>query len=148
MPRAIHPRGLEVAVAPPFSDNLAMRKIPDELEGWWRIVETSQWVDDDLDILGPALVSLTGQDDRLRMHCLLAELDVRPRGDGVAFTWQGAWEYDQMGGRGFAALDRDGRLVGEITIHRGDDSTFVALRTQEPDDFIPPPPSYRDKWRR
>jgi len=29
-------------------------------------------VDDDLDILGPALLSITGEADRLRMHCLLA----------------------------------------------------------------------------
>jgi hypothetical protein len=29
-------------------------------------------VNDGLDILGPALLSLTGRADRLRMHCLLA----------------------------------------------------------------------------
>ena len=44
--------------------------IPSEYEGWWRIVETSQWVDNSLDILGPALLLLTGHDDRLQIHCL------------------------------------------------------------------------------
>jgi hypothetical protein len=34
--------------------------IPSEYRGWWRITETSQWVDDGLDIIGPALLSLTG----------------------------------------------------------------------------------------
>jgi len=46
--------------------------IPSEYRGWWRIVDTSQWVNDDLDLLGLALVSLTGTADRLRMHALLA----------------------------------------------------------------------------
>jgi hypothetical protein len=45
--------------------------IPSEYRGWWRIIETSQWVNDGLDILGPALISLTGYADRLRMHALL-----------------------------------------------------------------------------
>lgn len=27
-------------------------------------------------------------------------------------------------------------------------STFLAEQVQEPDEPIPPPPSYRDKWRR
>ena len=49
--------------------------IPPEYYGWWRIVETSQWVDDNLDMLGRALISLTGHDDRLRMFCLLAHVN-------------------------------------------------------------------------
>ena len=35
-----------------------------ELRGWWRITSTSQWVDDGLDILGPAMLSITGYADR------------------------------------------------------------------------------------
>ena len=33
--------------------------IPPEYRGWWRIVDTGTWVNDGLDILGPALLSLT-----------------------------------------------------------------------------------------
>ena len=61
--------------------------IPSEYRGWWRITETSQWVDDGLDILGPALLSLTGHGDRLRMHCLLAYVNCKPTTTGVSFTW-------------------------------------------------------------
>jgi hypothetical protein len=46
--------------------------IPDNYRGWWRIVHTGTWVDDGLHILGPAMLGLTGMDDRLRMHSLLA----------------------------------------------------------------------------
>ena len=125
-----------------------MTDIPEQLRGWWRIVETSQWVDDGLDDLGPALISFTGYDDRLRMHCLLAHVEAIPAGNGVRFMWQGAWEFDPVSGTGSAQVGPDGRLTGEIRIKDSDNSTFTAVRTDEPDEPIPEPPSYRDKWRR
>ena len=124
--------------------------IPEQYRGWWRIIETGTWVGDGLDILGPALISFTGVGDRLRMHCLIAHVNVRPTKTtktGVSFTWQGAWEYDPMSGTGNARVAEDGRLRGKIRIKDGDDSTFTAERADEPDGPIPDPPSYRDKWR-
>ena len=59
----------------------------------------------------------------------------------------GAWEYDQMSGTGSVKLDKDGRLRGRIEIENGDESTFLAERTEFPDEPIQDPPSYRDKWR-
>ena len=82
------------------------------------------------------------------MHCLLAYVTAKPTKTGVSFSWKGAWEYDQMSGTGSAKLDKGGRLKGKIRIKDGDDSTFIAERTDEPNDPIPDPPSYRDKWRR
>ncbi|MBZ5499353.1 MAG: hypothetical protein LAP85_23390 [Acidobacteriia bacterium] len=122
--------------------------IPSEYRGWWRIVETSQWVSDRLDFLGPALISLTGTGDRLRMHALLAYVNCKPTKSGVSFTWQGAWEFDQMSGSGRVTLGRDGRLRGVIKIKGGDSSNFIAERSVEPNVPIPDPPSYRDKWRK
>ena len=126
----------------------AMSEIPAEYGGWWRIVETSQWPDDELDICGPALLSLTGQGDRLRMCCLLAFVTCKTTKNGVSFTWEGAWEFDQLSGTGSVKLGKDGRLKGMFRIKNGDDSSFTAERATEPDDPIPEPPSYRDKWRR
>lgn len=122
--------------------------IGSEYAGWWRIIETSQWASKHLDTLGPALISLTGDDDRLRMHCLLAYVSCKRTKTGVSFTWVGAWEYDPMSGSGRVTLRNDGRLDGSFRIRDGDSSTFVAVRTEEPTEPIPPPPSYRDKWRR
>ncbi len=127
---------------------MASDELPDDLRGWWRITETSQWVNDGLDILGPALISITGDGDRLRMHCLLAYVNVKPTKTGASFTWRGAWEYDQMSGTGSVKLGKDGRLRGRIKIKDGDESTFLAERATEPTEPIPAPPSYRDKWRR
>ena len=122
--------------------------IPSEYRGWWRIAETSQWVIDGLDILGPALLSLTGYGDRLRMHCLLAYVNCKPTKTGVSFTWEGAWEFDQMSGSGRVTLGKDGRLKGVLRIKESDRSTFTAERSVEPKESIPFPPSYRDKWKR
>lgn len=116
--------------------------------GWWRIVETSTWSSKDLDLLGPALLSLTGYADRLRMHALVAYVNARATKTGVSFTWQGAWELDPVSGSGRATLGRDGRLRGRIKLKDGDESAFVAERAEEPAVPIPDPPSYRDKWRR
>jgi hypothetical protein len=123
-------------------------KIPSEYQGWWRIIETSQWVNDDLDILGTALISLTGYDDRLRMFTLLAYVNCKPTKSGVSFTWEGAWEYDPMSGSGGVTLGKDGRLKGTIKIKDGDSSTFIAVQSTEPSEPIQNPPSYRDKWRK
>jgi hypothetical protein len=122
--------------------------IPHEYAGWWRIVDTETWSNEYLDTLGPALISFTGNDDALRMHCLLAHVTARPTKTGLSFSWSGAWEYDQMSGSGTARLGKDGRLRGRIKISNGDDSTFTAERTTPPKRPIPEPPSYRDKWRR
>ena len=122
--------------------------IPPEYYGWWRITETSQWDNNDIDIIGMALLSLTGHDDRLRMFVLLAYVDCWTTKTGVSFTWHGAWEYDPVSGTGSVKLRKDGRLAGKIRIKNGDDSTFVAERVDEPVEHIPDPPRYKDKWRR
>ena len=132
------------AVGSSMSDH----EIPREYHGWWRILETSQWTNDGIDILGPAVLSLTGYDDRLRMFVLLAYVNCKRTKTGVSFTWEGAWEYDPVSGTGSVKLGKDGRLKGRIKIKDGDDSTFIAERTEEPDGPIPEPPSYRDKWNR
>ena len=126
---------------------MASDELNADLHGWWRITETSQWANDGLDDLGPAMISITGDDDRLRMHCLLAYVNVRPTETGASFTWEGAWEYNPMTGTGSVKLGKDGKLRGRIRIKNGDESTFLAERASPPTKPIPDPPSYRDKWR-
>jgi hypothetical protein len=97
--------------------------------GRWRIVEMDQW--EDLDLLEPAHLTFTGNEGgELVFMAVEADLDVRYGSrDGLAcaeFSWEGA--DDNANGRGWAALDTAGRLVGHIFIHKGDDSGFVAER--------------------
>ncbi len=79
---------------------------------------------------------------------LLAYVNCKPTKSSVSFTWRGAWEFDPMSGSGRVTLGKDGRLRGFIRIKDGDSSTFIAVRSTEPDQPIDDPPSYRDKWRR
>jgi len=116
--------------------------------GWWRIVDSDMWDREALELLGPALLSLGTEDDRLRMIAILARVQPRPTKRGVSFTWEGADEFDPISGTGTASVAKDGRLKGRIRIKDGDETTFVAVRTEEPDEPIADPPSYRDKWRR
>ncbi len=95
--------------------------------------------------MGPALLSLTGHGDRLRMHALLAHVICRRTRAGVSFTWKGAWEYDQMSGTGRVKLANDGRLKGFIQIKDGDSSSRAAERTNAPESPIPDPPRHREK---
>lgn len=53
-----------------------------------------------------------------------------------------------MSGSGRVTVGKDSCIKGSLRIKVGDSSTFVAVRAEEPNDPIPPPPSYRDKWRR
>ena len=122
--------------------------IPAEYRGWWRITEGSRWTAKELDRPGPALISLTGYGDRLRIFVLLAQIKCKPTKAGVSFTWEGAWEFDQMSGTGRVRLGKDGRLKGVIKFSAGDECTFIAERLNEPAEPISLPPSYRDKWRR
>lgn len=73
------------------------------------IIETGTWVNDHLDVLGPALLSLTGDDDRLRMHCLLANVNAQATETGVSFMWMGAWSMTRCRGR---AASRSPRMAG------------------------------------
>ena len=127
---------------------MANKDIPQEYYGWWRIIDTSQWAKKYIDTLGTALISLTGYDDRLRMFALLARVNCKTTKTGVSFTWRGAWEYDPVSGTGSVKLLKNGRLSGRIKIKNSDESTFIAERAEEPEEPIPDPPSYRDKWRR
>ena len=121
--------------------------IPSEYEGWWRITDTSQWVNDGLDDLGPAVISLTGGADRL--HALPPRLRELPaHQDWRVVHLGGGLGVSPDVGFGPGEPGTDGRLKGIIRIKDGDSSTLIAERTEEPEEPVPPPPSYRDKWRR
>jgi hypothetical protein len=46
----------------------------------------------------------------------------------IHFTWEGSDEMDEASGDGYAELRDDGSITGEITFHRGDESSFNAAR--------------------
>ena len=102
--------------------------------GRWRITEMENWDQEAVDLVQPGFIEF--DDDGLgglgfiavtgELDWREADRDGRP---GVEFSWQGSDEGDDVSGRGWTALNRDGTLEGHIYFHLGDDSAFRAERT-------------------
>lgn len=102
-------------------------KAPTSLAGKWRIVEMELWGADFLDMLEPAYIAFDGKGSgEFLFGCVIASLDCDDTPGGTEFTWQGHDEMDEASGDGFAELEDDGSLTGEIHFHNGDESTFKA----------------------
>jgi hypothetical protein len=99
------------------------------LLGRWRILEMELWDKDFLDLLEPAYILFGAPVE----------------GDGAGFArWEGAGdaaegelafgvgadEMDEAHGEGWAELQDDGSLLGEISFHNGDESGFIARRCE------------------
>jgi len=101
------------------------RKAP--LSGKWRIVEMEVWDKGFLDMLEPAYIAFDGKGSgEFLFGCVIAGLDCDDASDSVDFTWSGHDEMDEASGDGWAELQADGSLTGEICFHNGDESTFKA----------------------
>jgi hypothetical protein len=101
--------------------------------GRWRITEMDNWDQEAVDLVQPGFVEF-GDDGLgdLGFIAVTGELDYRDADrngrPAVEFSWQGSDEGDDVCGRGWAALSRDGTLEGHIYFHLGDDSAFRAER--------------------
>jgi hypothetical protein len=99
------------------------------LIGKWRIVEMELWDTDYLDLVEPAYIRFErGGSGEFVFGVVTGGLDCDYTGESVEFTWQGHDEMDETSGDGWAELEDDGNLTGEIKFHLGDESTFKARR--------------------
>jgi hypothetical protein len=100
--------------------------------GEWRIIDMELWDREDLDLLGPAHLTLdrSGQGS-MRFLAIEASMDYRPgERDGlpaVEFSFDGNDEGDRISGRGWAVL-AEHTLRGRLFFHDGDESAFSATR--------------------
>jgi hypothetical protein len=100
--------------------------------GRWRITEMELWAAEDLDLLGPARLTLS-RDGSGEMSFVAAEVGLDYRvveRDGqpaIECSFDGSDEGDRISGRGWAVLESDA-LHGRVFIHQGDESSFVARR--------------------
>jgi hypothetical protein len=99
------------------------------LIGKWRIVEMELWDTDYLDLVEPAYIRFErGGSGEFVFGVVTGSLDCDYTSESVEFTWQGHDEMDEASGDGWAELEDDGNLTGEIKFHLGDESTFKARR--------------------
>jgi hypothetical protein len=100
--------------------------------GLWEIESTDSWDADYLALVGEPVIRFGDQDlGELHLGAIDAWLDYRVIEDGrglvIEWTWEGEDDGTAVSGRGWAKVD-NGRLVGHLYIHNGDDSGFVAFR--------------------
>ena len=95
------------------------------VQGRWRIVETPGY-----DMAVPAAYILFDQDGgEFTFDCLTGSIHGACEGDAVEFSRAGNDEMEPASGDGWAELQDDGSLEGEICLHNGDDIPFIARRS-------------------
>jgi len=99
------------------------------VKGKWRIVEMPDYESDYPDMMGPAYIFLDGKGaGDFAFGCVTGA--IYGAGDAkahaVEFTWDGNDEMDEASGHGWAELQSDGSLIGQISFHGGDEPHFTA----------------------
>lgn len=95
------------------------------VQGRWRIVETPGY-----DMAVPAAYILFDQDGgAFAFDCLTGSIHGACEGNAVEFSWAGNDEMEPASGDGWAEMQDDGSLQGEICLRNGDDIPFIARRS-------------------
>jgi hypothetical protein len=96
--------------------------------GKWRIVEMPDYEEDFPDMMEPAYILFEPSHGEFAFGCVTGAFAGAPDRDAVAFDWDGNDEMDDASGDGWAEIQPDGSLTGEIAFHRGDEISFIAIR--------------------
>jgi hypothetical protein len=92
--------------------------------GRWRVVETPGY-----DMAGArSYIQFANQGGEFALDCLTGSINGSCDGAAVQFNWQGNDEMEPASGAGWAELQDDGTLEGEICLTNGDDIPFIARR--------------------
>ena len=96
------------------------------VQGKWRIVEMADYEADFPDMVEPAYILFGKTGGEFAFGCVTGVIYGTCEGDAVEFTGDGNDEMDQASGHGWADLQDDGSLEGEICFHNGDEVTIIA----------------------
>jgi len=94
--------------------------------GKWRIVEMPDYEAGFLDMVEPAYILFDKAGGAFAFGCVTGAIYGSCEGNAVEFTWKGSDEMEPAVGDGWAELQDDGSLKGEICLHNGDEATFIA----------------------
>ena len=101
------------------------------LNGKWRIVEMADFDSDYPDMMEPAYIAFEGDGSgEFAFGCVTGHIwgAGTARAKTIDFSWDGNDEMDEACGTGWAELQPDGALQGEICFHSGDEYSFIAHR--------------------
>ena len=85
------------------------------IAGRWRIVEMPDYVEDYPDMMEPAYIEFAADGSgEFAFGCVTGQIFGAGDTDAVEFSWQGSDEMDEVQGDGWAELQPDGSLKGQI----------------------------------
>jgi hypothetical protein len=96
------------------------------IRGKWRIVEMPDYEADFPDMMGPAYISFGKSCGEFAFGCVTGAIHGTTEGDAIEFTWSGNDEMEEACGDGWAELQEDGTLQGQICFQSGDEADFTA----------------------
>ena len=95
------------------------------VQGKWRVVETPGY-----DMAGARSYILFGKTSgEFALDCLTGSIHGACDGNSVEFNWTRSDEMEPAIGHGWAELQGDGSLEGEICMQNGDEISFIARRS-------------------
>lgn len=92
------------------------------VQGKWRVVETPEQAG------ARSFILFNKTGGEFALDCLTGAIHGVCDGSAVEFTWTGNDEMEPANGSGWAQLQDDGSLEGEISLENGDDIPFIARR--------------------
>lgn len=101
--------------------------------GKWRITEMEQWDQYYIDLVVPGYIEIKkNQKGDFQFGVVEGEIDYRLENtedrERLEFSWMGQSEYDPVAGRGWALVDGQNGLFGNIYFYMGDESWFKAIK--------------------
>lgn len=98
------------------------------IDGKYEIAAMELWDKEDIDLVEPGFIRITGNRGELHFICVDSQMDIRKdKTDGYKFSWDGNDECDLASGFGEFVCDGD-TMTGRIYFHDGDGSSFVAKK--------------------
>jgi len=95
------------------------------VRGQWRVVETPGY-----DMAGArSYMVFDKAGSEFALDCLTGSIHGSCEGNSVEFNWTGSDEMEPASGDGWAEVQEDGSLEGEICMNNGDEIPFIARRT-------------------
>jgi len=97
------------------------------MRGKWRIVKMPDYTADFPDMVEPAYILFDGEGGgEFAFGCVTGAIHGAGDANAVEFNWTGNDEMDEAQGDGWAELQSNGSLKGQICFHGGDEANFIA----------------------
>ena len=97
------------------------------MKGKWRIIKMPDYTPDYADMIEPAYILFNGEGGgEFAFGCVTGAIHGAGNAKNVVFSWTGNNEMEEARDDGWAELQSNGSLKGQICFHGGDEADFIA----------------------